>query len=197
MPFYFGSLQISAGDEGGPMNGGNGYGGTIDVGDIDAYNFTACDGDFLVFRVDEAVTNSSLTPWVRVYGRDGALLGSSFAAATAQVNLRTTNSGAFTLLVSDASSGYTGSGPYLLTVNGLSFDMKLCMPVVSGPNISIGGVGGVTNATFVLYSQTNVAAAFSTWSPILTNTFDVYGVFNRTNLPRTNSMQYYRLAMPQ
>jgi len=189
-------FAVSPGDEGGPMNGGNGYTGTIDVGDIDAFNFTACDGDFVVLQLYEVITNSTLTPWLRLYGRDGALLGSVAAATATQLSIRATNSGAFTVLVTDDSPGYSGTGAYQLTVNGLSFDMKLCIPVISGANVAIGGVGGVSNATFILYSQTNITAPFATWTPLLTNQFDGFGVFNRTNLSRADPQRFYRLCAP-
>jgi hypothetical protein len=46
-----------------------------------------------------------------------------------------------------------GSGTYQLTVNGLTDGLKLCLPIIFGTNANLGGIGGVSNATFILYTQ--------------------------------------------
>jgi hypothetical protein len=53
-----------------------------------------------------------------------------------------------------------------------------------------------SNVTFVLYTHTNLAPLAS-WSPILTNQFDQFGVFTYTNLFNPAELQrYFRLVLP-
>jgi len=59
--------------------------GTIDVGDMDVWSFTAAAGDAIVVRMGETVAGSSLTPYLRLYSPAGALLDSSFSAVGAEV----------------------------------------------------------------------------------------------------------------
>jgi hypothetical protein len=59
------------------------------------------------------------------------------------------------------------------------------------------GIGGVSNATFILFTHTNVATPLAQWTPILTNQFDQYGVFNRSNVSgRYEPQRYFRLLAP-
>jgi len=52
----------------------------------------------------------------------------------------------------------------------------------------------VSNATFILFTRTNVAAPVTAWLPILTNQFDQYGAFRRTNaFDRAERERYYWL----
>jgi hypothetical protein len=179
------------------LNGSGTYDGTIDTGDLDVFYFTACAGDSLVLQMDELVSGSSLTPWLRLYGRDGVLIKSVLGAATALISVTATNSGIFTLVAGDGNGALSGTGSYRLTVNGLSAGLKLCLPVFSGTNVNLAGIGGTTNATFILFTQTNVTAPLALWTPILTNQFDQFGVFNRTNVSRRSEVQrYFRLIEP-
>jgi|GEM_PF-1179056 len=190
-------IVISAGDEGGALNGAGTYDGTINTGDLDEFYFTACVGDILVLQMEELVGGSSLTPWLRLYGRDGALLKSSFGAATAQIIVTATNAGTFTVLAGDASGGFSGTGTYRLSANGLTSALKLCAPIVTGTNVNLTGIGGVTNATFILFTHTNLAIPFAQWTPILTNQFDQFGMFSRTNVSaRYEAYRFFRLLEP-
>jgi hypothetical protein len=147
--------------------------------------------------MDELVGSSSLTPWLRLYGRNGTLLGSVSGAATAQVSVSATNSGTFTVVASDNSSFYAGTGTYQLTVNGLSDGLKLCIPLIVGTNVNLAGVGGTASAEFRLYTATNITTPAASWTPIRTNQFDQFGVFTYTNhINRAERERYFRLFMP-
>jgi hypothetical protein len=174
-------IVISTGDEGGALNGDNTHDATIDVGDLDMFYFTACAGDSLLLQMDELVTGSGLTPWLRLYGRDGTLIRSVSGAATALISVRATNAGTFTVVAGDGNAALSGTGAYRLTVNGLSDGLKLCVPIVSGTNATLGGVGGVSGEEFVVLTSPLVEAPLATWTPIFTNLFDFYGTFNRTS----------------
>jgi hypothetical protein len=174
-------VVISTGDEGGALNGDNTYDGTIGVGDLDVFYFTACVGDSLVLQMDELVTGSSLVPWLRLYGRDGVLIRSVSGAATALISVRATNAGTFTVVAGDGNAPLSGTGAYRLTVNGLSDGLKLCAPIVSGTNATLGGIGGIFGEEFVVLTSPLVEAPLATWTPLFTNAFDFYGTFNRTS----------------
>jgi hypothetical protein len=175
-------VLVSPGDEGGALTGASTYGGTIDPGDLDVYYFTACQGDGLVVRMDELVTGSSLSPWLRLYGRNGALLQSVAGVSSAQISVLATNPGVFLLVAADGSGGFSGSGTYQLTANNLSAGLKLCPPIViSGTNADVVAIGGDPGTTLVLSTQTNLAAPLSLWTPLVTNQFDAFGVFSYTN----------------
>src|ERR1022692_1419578 len=190
-------VVVSAGDEGGLLIGSGSYDGTIDVGDLDLWTFTACAGDGILLRMDELVSGSSLTPWIRLYGRDGTLLNSVFGAATAQINRSAPVTGRYLVVVGDGTGGLGGSGTYRLTVDGLTDELKVCVPVISGTNAKLGGVGGITNAVFRLDTTTNLATPAALWTPILTNYFDVFGPFTYTNpFSRPEPARFFRLSEP-
>ena len=190
-------LVISPNDEGGPMVGTGVYDGTIDTGDIDSWSFTVCAGDIISINVAELVGGSTLTPWLRLYGRDGVLLKNLSGAATVQfTNFPAPASGTCTVVVSDLTAGWAGTGTYRLTVNGLSDGLKLCPPIIAGTNVNVVGIGGLPGAPFTLLSSTNVATPIVLWTP-LTNQFDQFGVMNITNVFNPGEPQrFFILRMP-
>src|SRR5205814_1484532 len=78
--------------------------------------FSANAGESLVVRVGEVVSGSSLLPWLRLYGPNGALLGSSFGGFAAEVAVADTSAVTFLVVVGDGNAGFTGSGTYRLTL---------------------------------------------------------------------------------
>ena len=171
-------------------NGGN-HAGTNSLGDLDMWSFTANARDNIVLRLG----TTGFTGNLNLYGPNGALLKSAASGTDAELEYTATNSGAFTVLVSSYYSG--GTGTYGLIAGGLAYELKLCPPVIKGTNLTLNGVGGTSNTFFVLYSTTNIATPFGLWTPILTNHFDQFGVFNSTNvynpaLPH----EYFRFVVP-
>jgi trimeric autotransporter adhesin len=120
-------VAVSPGDEGGPLTNGASHAGVIETGDLDLWTFTAAAGDSIVIRMGEVNAGSTLVPFLRLYGPNGALLSSSYLATSAEVSTRATNSGTFLLVVGDAAGGYTGTGAYRLTL------AKTSDPVVVSP----------------------------------------------------------------
>ncbi len=192
-----GAIVISPADEGGSMTAVESYPGNIDVGDIDIWAFNACAGDPIQLQMSEVTPGSPLSPWLRLYGRDGALLDSVSAASTAQINRLAPASGTYVVVAADGSGGLSGSGAYILSSNGLTAGLRLCPPMLSGTNLILRGIGGTPNANFILYQTSNVATPAALWSPLLTNQFDSFGVFSLTNsFGSTNQQIYFRLAEP-
>ena len=190
-------IFVSAGDESGPLTGAGSYDGMLDVGDLDIWSFTACTGDPIFLKLDELVAGSSLTPWIRLYGRDGALLNSVSGAATAQINRTAPANGTYAIVVSDFSGAYAGSGTYRLTVDGLRDGLQLCLATVSGGNFVLTGVGGVPNNSYVVLTSTNVVTPINLWTPIRTNLLDQFGVFTYTNLLNRAELERYFYLLHQ
>jgi autotransporter-associated beta strand protein len=67
---------------------------------------------------------------------------------------------------------------------------------MNGANLVMSGTNGYANGAFYLLSTTNVALPLSSWSRVLTNTFDASGNFSVTNQQSTNSQRYYMLQLP-
>ena len=188
-------VEVSPGDEGGRFIGEDAYDGMLDAGDLDVWSFTLCAGDIIALQLQELTPG--LTPWLRLYGRDGTLQRSASAVSNVQFSVTATNSGTFIVVASDFSGGYAGSGPYRLTVNGLSHDVRLCVPRVSGNNVTLSGVGGVTGTDFTVLTSPLVEAPLATWTPLFTNQFDVYGTFIRSNAyPRNEPRRFFILRQP-
>ncbi len=175
-------MVVSPGDEGGPMSGADVYEGSIDTGDVDAWTFSALQGDIISFQVTELVSGSGLTPWVRLYGWDGRLLSTLFHASSVQlVDFVTPAHGTYTLVVADGNNGLGGSGTYRLTVNGLIDQLRLSLPS-NADNGSVTGIGGEARAPFTLWMSPQFDAPLNSWSPLVTGQFDVFGVITLTNL---------------
>jgi len=187
-----GAFVVPDGDQGGAMTGVSSYAGTLSLGDLDMWAFTACKGDLISLRLNSTNFQGNLN----LYGPTGALLKTAGGNATTwNLSYIATNCGTFGVLVSGYYAG--GAGTYALTVNGLSVGLKLCLPVISGAQLNLNGVGGSTGTNFILFSTTNVAEPFGLWIPVLTNQFDQFGVLTYTNtynpaLPE----QYFRLVVP-
>ncbi|MFO1476961.1 MAG: hypothetical protein U1F98_09965 [Verrucomicrobiota bacterium] len=190
-------LAISPGDEGGSLTAGLDPVGTIGAGDLDTYQFTTCRGESFTLQVNELVDGGTFYPQLRIYGPGGALLGSSFGPATAQLTLTATNSGAFLAVVSDGNGSLSGLGTYQLIGTGASDELRLCVPVISGTNETLTGIGGVTNAVYVLLTSTNAATPAASWTPVTTNLFDALGLVNYTNVyVASESQRFFRLRTP-
>lgn len=186
-----GDFIVPPGDEGGPMTNGATYVGTITLGDEDLWAFTACTGDPINLRLSPTNFIGNLT----LYGPTGALLETAASASIAAINFTATNCGTFTVLVTSYAS--SGTGNYGLAANGLSDELRLCAPVISGARFTLNGVGGSSATNFILYSTTNLAKSFSLWIPVLTNPFDQYGVLTYTNVYNPAlPQQYFRFRVP-
>src|SRR5439155_19306384 len=100
-----------------PITNDGNYDGAIAAGETNYYAVAANAGDSVLLRVGQLSSANYFNPWLRVYGPDGALVGSgNIAGDTAEeVAFRATNSGTFTVVVSDGNyGGYDGTGTYEL-----------------------------------------------------------------------------------
>ncbi|MCL4177030.1 MAG: hypothetical protein KJ072_04705 [Verrucomicrobia bacterium] len=191
-------LIISAGDEGGAMDGSGEYEGTIDVGDVDAWTFTACQGETISLSVTEMVAGSALTPWIRLYGWDGELLRSAFGAATGAImDFIAPAHGTYTVVIGDGSSTIGGAGTYRLVANGLRDELRFCPPRLAGEGRTLTVIGGVAREPFTLLSSMDAGLPLSAWEPRVEGQFDLYGVMTFTDLEGAEDAQrYYILRRP-
>ena len=182
---------VPAGDEGGALTDSPNYTGTISLGDLDIWAFTACQGEPINLRLNTTNFDGKL----QLYGQNGALLKTAQGSTSVSIAYTATNCGPFTVLVS--SYFINDSGTYGLTAEGLANELKICPPIISGSSLTVNGVGGPTNAVFVLYTTTNLDTPLALWTPILTNQFNQFGVFGYTSgYNPAQRQQFYRFRVP-
>jgi hypothetical protein len=110
-----GAFVVSPGDEGGPATNGANYAGSIHVGDLDQWAFTATAGDGIAVSIGEVAPVSGFNPWIRLIDPTGAQLGSSSGTLVGQIDVTAGVSGTYTILVADGSFFHDQTGSYLLT----------------------------------------------------------------------------------
>jgi hypothetical protein len=179
------------------MSGVEVYEGTIDVGGLDVWSFTACAGENISVQVQESVAGATLSPWIRLFGTEGAELRSVSGQSSATFTVPAPASGTYTVLVCDRSGGYVGSGAYRLTVSGLSHQLRFCQsPLMDGEHAPV-VVGGVPLGTFTLLTTTNVTVPRTEWSVRCSGIFDEFGVLHTTNLvDRAQTHRFFQLRVP-
>jgi len=98
---------VPADDEGGAMTNGGNFTGTITLGDLDMWTFTANAGDSINLRLG----TTNLSGKLQLYGPNGALLETvgGYPVRDDLIAWTATNSGTFTVLVSDGYGGSTGT----------------------------------------------------------------------------------------
>jgi hypothetical protein len=114
-------LTVPNSDEGGPMVSGANYAGAITVGDLDAWTFTAAQGDYIAIKIGEVVLSEIdplFVPWIRLIGPTGSVVSSVAGNLTATLATNATLSGTYTIVVTDSgiSREPSHAGSYLLTM---------------------------------------------------------------------------------
>jgi len=191
-------LLIEGTDAGGPMTGFTNYDGSLDVGGMAVWEFTACAGQQVNLGVSELVSGSTLTPSIRLFSWDGSLLKSASGAGSASLSTVTPGSGTFTVVVSDLSSFFTGSGTFRLSVNGLTTGLKICPQGADNQYSYVSLVGADPVGGFRLLTSTNVDTPFQLWDPIPASQFDIYDKVNYTNpvVPPGEGRRFFRWSGP-
>jgi hypothetical protein len=114
-----GPVVVSAGDQGGSLTLGVAQAGQIVRGDVDAWQVTIPAGYRVTVNVSETADVDGFTPWIRLWAPNGASLGDTWNAASAQIVNNTAVSGTYLVLVASADSGLDASGSYSLTVSAV------------------------------------------------------------------------------
>src|ERR1035441_3908055 len=104
-----GAFVVPAGDDGGSLAHGGNYDGTIQVGDLDLWSFTANAGDRIVLRGAALTSTNNFEPWLRIYNPAGVLIADSGindgGLLVEELALTATNGGTYTVLMADSDYG--------------------------------------------------------------------------------------------
>ncbi|MBV6520406.1 MAG: hypothetical protein MNPFHGCM_00513 [Gemmatimonadaceae bacterium] len=111
-----GSYSVSPGDQGGAMANGSNHSGSLTVGDVDVWSFSAAQGDYISLAIGESAGSTDFNPWIRLIGPNGSVVGNQWNAAAAQIAVNAASTGTYTVLVSTADAGNDGTGTYNLTL---------------------------------------------------------------------------------
>src|ERR1035437_1991244 len=102
------------------LSSGGNYDGTILLGQTNTWTFSANVGDRIVLRGAALTNTNNFEPWLRIYNPAGVLIADSGVNGTVSVEelaLTATNSGTFTVLMTDINYGdFIGTGTYRLYV---------------------------------------------------------------------------------
>src|SRR5207253_2983116 len=151
-----GALEVSTGDEGGPMTNGATNAGSIYQGDFDTWTFTATQGDYIALSVGtETQATAHFAPWIRLVSPAGALLGNS-STQTGASNIAATapTSGTYTVIIGSYVGGfYDGIGSYRLTLTQWR-----------GAGVDLEGVGGGRQAGGATNAGNIYQGDFDTWT---------------------------------
>ena len=109
--------HISPGEDGGPLVNGSTHSGTMGVGDLDVWTFTANAGERIGIHASQLVDNDDLRPWLRLWAPNGAVLGDTSGVSVAEINGAIAPvTGTYLVLVSSFDSFFDGTGTYELTM---------------------------------------------------------------------------------
>ena len=125
-----GSHVVGAGDQGGPVSIPGPSTGNIHVGDLDTWTFTAPQGTTFIVSMSEVSGDADFTPWIRVFGPNGALVGENWDASVTQLSRTASATGTFYVVVGTRNVGADAQGNYTLTVTGSGVSSRVA-PIVT------------------------------------------------------------------
>jgi hypothetical protein len=129
-----GPITISSGDEGGPLVNGATHTGTIQLGDLDVWTFTANAGERIAVHAGELTDTNDFRPWVRVWAPNGTVLADTAGVDAVAINgVVAPVAGTYLVLVASYDSGFDGIGTYRLTVAHTPGDMTVSAGDEGGP----------------------------------------------------------------
>ena len=149
-----------------------------------------------------AVTAAGTEPLSYQWQVNGTNLvnGGQINGATTNVltinNVQTTNSGNYTVIVTNIAGSVTSSNAVLTVLPSPLFRSIIVAGGTNGGFI-LSGVGGTNNGTYYVLTSSNLLTPLTNWTPIATNQFDNLGGFIFTIAAQTNAPQeFYLLQMP-
>src|SRR5437773_2367647 len=116
-----GTFATSPGDEGGDLPNGANQAGTIYLGDLDQWSFTATQGDYIALSMGEvAPATAGFQPWIRLVSPTGVLLGNGIGTSALQIAPSSPTRRSSDLIVGTndgtVSARNNDTGSYLLTL---------------------------------------------------------------------------------
>lgn len=104
-----GGSETPMGDEGGTLSNGGHHDGALSLADMDSWTFHAVPGEFLFVSLAELTGGNTFSPWLRLYGPDGALKKTQEHATAASFDFRTDVAGNYTVVVAGGNPGDAGT----------------------------------------------------------------------------------------
>src|SRR5205809_593199 len=93
-------FAYSACDDGGVLTNGATHAGTIYLGDLDQWSFTATQGDYITLSMGEvAPATAGFQPWIRLVSSTGVLLGTTIVSSLSLHDALPISSGTYTVIV--------------------------------------------------------------------------------------------------
>jgi len=171
---------LGAGAEAAVVPDGRATAGTVALGDLASYTFTATAGENLQVRV--AKTSGTLVPRYELYGPSGNFITSSYASTVASaINAPASTTGAYTLVVSDftnnGSTGNSGTGNYNLFVTRSALGTGAEGTVVPDGSATAGtmALGDLASYTFTATAGESLQVRVAKTSGTLLPRYDLYG----------------------
>jgi len=170
--------------------------GTVcDTGDVPLVNISVTDSSNAVITF--AATTSSGRPFNPLSGLTNGECVNYSGSYVPSGNL----SGPFSDTVHASGVASTVFANPVVTATNIA-TCSVCPPSftsarLSGSDLIMSGSGGVSNASYVAVTTSNLLTPMHLWTPILTDTFSMDGHFAFTNhLSGTKGQGYFRLKMP-
>jgi hypothetical protein len=110
-----GDFVVPSGDDGGALVNGENHQGTVHLGDLDIWSFTASTGNSILLTIGELTDDAvggGFFPEIRLYNPDGSLATSTFGNTAASLAHTATQTGRYLVVIDDA--GTDGTGTYEL-----------------------------------------------------------------------------------
>jgi hypothetical protein len=98
------------------MTNGSNHPGSIHVGDLDTWTFSATAGDAIMLAIGEVGPASDFQPWIRLKSPTGQNLGSQSGVLAAQIDATATVTGTYTVVVGTFDAGLDATSDYTLTL---------------------------------------------------------------------------------
>lgn len=178
-----GAITISPGDQGGAMTNGANHAGSLTVGDLDAWTFTANQGDYIMLAVGEVTGTADYTPFIRLVSPNGTVLANDWNPAAAQVGVNAPLTGNYLVILTTVDPGYDATGDYVVTLALGPGAISISPgdqggPMTNGANhtgtITVGDLDAFTvsanqgDAIVVAVGEVTGSAAFTPWIRLVT-----------------------------
>jgi hypothetical protein len=141
--------------------------GTMELGDVDAWTFTANAGDRIALHIGEVTdTNGNFGPWIRLWSPTGATLGDDWGqAATVIDDVVAPVTGTYLVLVATYNGALTGTGTYRLTMTHTPGPITTLPGDEGGPlTIGVAAPGTIDRGDVDVFTFTATAGAHITVS---------------------------------
>ena len=189
-------IFVVSGDDGGKMTNNQPYSGTITIGDLDAWSFSACLGSPLNLYLNKTGGDADFVPSVRLYSPTGALSGTATGSNVA-LSLSAPTSGFYTVVIGDGSAGGAAAGTYVLEGSGISDSLTICAPQLYGTNMVVQCTGGVASNDCVILTSIDPTLSMLSWTSMISGKLSSLGDYTVTNtVDPASPCRYFRARYP-